>query len=241
LIQFACDKFSTTADCIKFVNNRVIINANTSINLSFAELVQQAYMARVSLSSTGFYKTPKIHFDREKGEGRPFFYYAIGAAVSEVLIDTLTGENKLLRVDILQDVGRSINPAIDIGQIEGGFVQGLGWLTTEELLWNEKGKLISNNAATYKIPAISDIPEDFRVNLMENADNLEQTIYNSKAVGEPPFMLSLSVWSALKDAIASIDDYRSSPKLDAPATPERILWAVEDAKARKLKCAGASS
>ncbi|MCF6194216.1 MAG: xanthine dehydrogenase molybdopterin binding subunit [Kangiellaceae bacterium] len=226
LIEFACEKYSTSKDKILFKNNRVIIKADKNIDLSFADFVQQAYMARVSLSSTGFYKTPKIHFDREKGEGRPFFYYATGAAVSEVIIDTLTGENKLVRVDILQDVGRSLNPAIDIGQIEGGFVQGMGWLTTEELIWDEKGKLSSNNAATYKIPAISDIPEDFRVNLM-NTENSEQTIYNSKAVGEPPLMLAISVWSALKDAIASVDNYQSSPQLDTPATAERILLAIE--------------
>ena len=226
LIKFACEKYSTSKDKILFKNNRVLIRADKNMDLSFADLVQQAYMARVSLSSTGFYKTPKIHFDRVKGEGKPFFYYATGAAVSEVIIDTLTGENKLVRVDILQDVGRSLNPAIDIGQIEGGFVQGLGWLTTEELIWDEKGKLSSNNAATYKIPAISDIPEDFRVNLM-NTENSEQTIYNSKAVGEPPLMLAISVWSALKDAIASVDNYQSSPQLDTPATPERILLAIE--------------
>ncbi len=230
LIKFACEKYLVTEDKIFFQNNRVLIEDEQNTEISFADFVQQAYMARVSLSSTGFYKTPKIHFDREKGEGRPFFYYATGAAVSEVIIDTLTGENKLLRVDILQDVGQSLNPAIDIGQIEGGFVQGLGWLTTEELLWDDKGRLLSNNAATYKIPAISDIPEDFRVELLEQADNPEQTIYNSKAVGEPPFMLSISVWSALKDAISSVADYQTSPALDTPATPERVLWAVEKIK-----------
>jgi len=228
LIEFACEKYSVTEEKIAFQSNQVIINGDTEIVLSFADFVQQAYMARVSLSSTGFYKTPKIHFDRDKGEGKPFFYYATGAAVSEVIIDTLTGENKLLRVDILQDVGQSLNPAIDIGQIEGGFVQGMGWLTTEELMWDDKGRLLSNNAATYKIPAISDVPEDFLVELLNKADNPEQTIYNSKAVGEPPFMLSISVWSALKDAISSIADYQTSPSLDTPATPERVLWAVEE-------------
>jgi xanthine dehydrogenase large subunit len=230
LIKFACEKYLTTEDKVTFNQGRVLIHNEQSINISFADFVQQAYMARVSLSSTGFYKTPKIHFDRIKGEGRPFFYYANGAAVSEVIIDTLTGENKLLRVDILQDVGQSLNPAIDIGQIEGGFVQGLGWLTTEELLWDDKGRLLSNNAATYKIPAISDVPEDFRVELLDKVDNPEQTIYNSKAVGEPPFMLSISVWSALKDAISSVADYKISPSLDTPATPERVLWAVEKIK-----------
>jgi len=230
LINFACEKYQVTAEQVKFKNNNVIVGEQS---FSFAEFSQIAYMGRVSLSSTGFYKTPKIHFDRATGEGRPFFYYATGASVSEVIIDTLTGEYKTLRTDILQDVGHSINPAIDIGQIEGAFVQGMGWLTTEELVWNEQGRLLSNNPATYKIPAINDAPEDFRVALVPDAPNREHTIYNSKAVGEPPFMLGMSVWSALKDAIASIADYKISPTLDTPATPERVLWSVEAVKAVK--------
>jgi len=228
LIDFACEKYQVTAEQVKFENNSVFVGEQS---FSFAEFSQIAYMGRVSLSSTGFYKTPKIHFDRATGKGRPFFYYATGASVSEVLIDTLTGEYKTLRTDILQDVGHSINPAIDIGQIEGAFVQGMGWLTTEELVWNEQGRLLSNNPATYKIPAINDAPEDFRVALVPDAPNREHTIYNSKAVGEPPFMLGMSVWSALKDAIASIADYKVSPTLDTPATPERVLWSVEAIKA----------
>lgn len=228
LIDFACEKYQVTAEQVVFENNNVLVGNE---KFSFAEFCQIAYMGRVSLSSTGFYKTPKIHFDRATGKGRPFFYFATGASVSEVLIDTLTGEYKTLRTDILQDVGHSINPAIDIGQIEGAFVQGMGWLTTEELMWNEQGRLLSNNPATYKIPAINDAPEDFRVALVPDAPNREHTIYNSKAVGEPPFMLGMSVWSALKDAISSITNYQHSPKLDTPATPERVLWAVEAAKA----------
>ncbi len=227
LIDFACEKYGVEAGQVQFENNNVIVGEQT---FSFAEFSQIAYMGRVSLSSTGFYKTPKIHFDRATGKGRPFFYYATGAAVSEVIIDTLTGEYKTLRTDILQDVGHSINPAIDIGQIEGAFVQGMGWLTTEELVWNEQGRLLSNNPATYKIPAINDAPEDFRVALVPDAPNREHTIYNSKAVGEPPFMLGISVWSALKDAIASVNNYQTSPALDTPATPERVLFAVEAAK-----------
>lgn len=229
LIDFACEKYQVTAAQVKFENNTVIVGEQT---FSFAEFSQIAYMGRVSLSSTGFYKTPKIHFDRASGKGRPFFYYATGAAVSEVIIDTLTGEYKTLRTDILQDVGHSINPAIDIGQIEGAFIQGMGWLTTEELVWNEQGRLLSNNPATYKIPAINDAPKDFRVALVPDAPNREHTIYNSKAVGEPPFMLGISVWSALKDAISSVSDYQQSPELDTPATPERVLWAVESIKAK---------
>jgi xanthine dehydrogenase large subunit len=229
LVDFACEKYQVSAEKVKFENNHVVVGEQT---FSFAEFSQLAYMARVSLSSTGFYKTPKIHFDRATGKGRPFFYFATGASVSEVIIDTLTGEYKTLRTDILQDVGHSINPAIDIGQIEGAFVQGMGWLTTEELVWNEQGRLLSNNPATYKIPAINDAPKDFRVALVPDAPNREHTIYNSKAVGEPPFMLGISVWSALKDAISSIADHKLSPKLDTPATPERVLWAVEAIKAK---------
>jgi len=228
LIDFACEQYQVAVEQVKFENSHIIVGKQT---FSFAEFSQIAYMARVSLSATGFYKTPKIHFDRATGQGRPFFYYATGAAVSEVLIDTLTGEYKTLRTDILQDVGHSINPAIDIGQIEGAFIQGMGWLTTEELVWNEQGRLLSNNPATYKIPAINDAPEDFRVALVPDAPNREHTIYNSKAVGEPPFMLGISVWSALKDAISSISDYKKSPVLNTPATPERVLWAVEAIKA----------
>jgi xanthine dehydrogenase large subunit len=231
LIDFACTKYEVTAEQVKFDNNTIIVGEQT---FTFAEFSQIAYMGRVSLSATGFYKTPKIYFDRATGKGRPFFYYSTGAAVSEVLIDTLTGEYKVLRADILHDVGHSINPAIDIGQIEGAFIQGMGWLTTEELVWNDKGRLLSNNPATYKIPAISDTPADFRVTLVSDDPNQEQTIYNSKAVGEPPFMLSMSVWSALKDAIASVADYKISPTLDTPATPERVLWAVEAVKAVKV-------
>ena len=225
LIEFACEKYSVVENEILFVNNNVQVGDKV---FSFAEFIQQAYMSRVSLSSTGYYKTPKIHFDRSTGKGRPFFYYSVGAAVSEVIVDTLTGENKLMRVDILHDVGQSLNPAIDIGQIEGGFVQGLGWLTSEELKWNEQGRLLSNNPATYKIPAISDVPENFKVSLFQDDPNQEQTIYNSKAVGEPPLMLAMSVWSALKDAISSVADYKISPKLDTPSTPEKILLAIED-------------
>jgi len=228
LITFACEQYQVHESEISFAENQVHIGEQT---LSFAELVQQAYMARVSLSATGFYKTPKIHFDRATGKGRPFFYFSTGAAVSEVIIDTLTGEYKLLRTDILHDVGHSLNPAIDKGQIEGAFIQGMGWLTTEELVWNEQGRLLSNNPATYKIPAISDAPVDFRVSLVPDDPNREQTIYNSKAVGEPPFMLGISVWSALKDAIASVGNYQQSPVLDTPSTPERVLWAVETMKA----------
>ena len=234
LIAFAAEHYKAAESRIRFENNHLVIEGKGEVDektqetrwIPFAEFVQLAYMNRVSLSSTGFYKTPKIHYDRETGQGRPFYYYANGAAVSEVVIDTLTGEYKVLRVDILHDVGASLNPAIDIGQIEGGFIQGMGWLTTEELVWDDKGQLLSNGPATYKIPAIGDTPIDFRVNLLEHEPNSEATIYRSKAVGEPPFMLAISVWSALRDAVASLADYGFSPPMDTPATPECVLNAV---------------
>lgn len=224
LIDFAAQHFETSPGEVSFRNNEVIVGKQT---LPFAKLVKLAHQARISLSSTGFYSTPKIHYDREATRGRPFYYFACGAAVSEVVIDTLTGEHKLLRVDILHDVGKSINPAIDRGQIEGGFVQGMGWLTTEELCWDESGHLTTHAPSTYKIPVCSDVPEDFRVSLLEAA-NKEDVIYRSKAVGEPPLMLSLSVFFALKDAIASTNEHERSPRLDVPATPERVLMSIQE-------------
>ncbi|MDR5865667.1 xanthine dehydrogenase molybdopterin binding subunit [Halomonas koreensis] len=195
--------------------------------IPWGELVQEAYMGRVSLSEKGFYATPLIHYDRATGRGRPFYYYAHGAAVAEVEVDTLSGEYRVSRADILHDVGDSLNPAIDIGQIEGGFIQGMGWLTSEELVWNDAGRLVSDGPATYKIPAFGDLPETFNVELLQGHPNSQASIYRSKAVGEPPFMLAISVWSALRDALASLADYRISPALDTPATPERVLMAAE--------------
>lgn len=224
LIDFASRHFHVGSEEVEFRNGHVRVRERL---LSFEELIQLAYVGQVSLSSTGYYRTPKIHYDRDQARGRPFYYYAFGAACSEVLIDTLTGEYRLLRTDILHDVGASLNPAIDIGQVEGGFVQGLGWLTMEELVWNDAGKLLTAGPSTYKIPAVSDVPPDLRVRLVENRKNPEATVFHSKAVGEPPFMLGISVWCALQDAVASVADYRFHPALDAPATPERVLWGVE--------------
>jgi xanthine dehydrogenase large subunit len=200
--------------------------------MSLKEFVQLGYLARISLSATGFYKTPDIHYDRETHKGRPFYYYAYGAACSEVVIDTLTGENRVVRVDILHDVGRSLNPAIDLGQIEGGFIQGMGWLTTEELVFDDAGRLRTHAPSTYKIPTAGDRPDAFDVRIWEPGENREPTIHRSKAVGEPPFMLAISVLSALTDAVASVGGYRVMPDLDAPATPERILAAVGDTRRR---------
>ncbi|MDI5983259.1 xanthine dehydrogenase molybdopterin binding subunit [Halomonas sp. M4R5S39] len=200
--------------------------------IPWGELVQAAYLARISLSEKGFYATPLIHYDRETGKGRPFYYYAHGAAVAEVSVDTLTGEYQVDRVDILHDVGDSLNPAIDLGQVEGGFIQGVGWLTSEELKWNDAGRLISDGPATYKIPTYGDLPPVFNVTLLEGHPNSMASIYRSKAVGEPPFMLGMSVWSALRDALASLADYREAPRLDTPATPERVLLAAEALRSR---------
>jgi xanthine dehydrogenase large subunit len=213
---------------VHFTPGGVLVGAET---LSFAEAAQKAYFGRVSLSSTGYYATPDIAYDRDAHRGRPFYYFAYGAAVSEVAIDTLTGEHKVLAVDILHDVGRSLNPAIDKGQIEGGFIQGQGWLTTEELVFDEKGRLLTHSPATYKIPTASDRPGHFTISLWDG-ENVEPTINRSKAVGEPPFMLAISVFSALNRAIAATAcGRRKLPPLDAPATPERILQAIAEYRA----------
>ncbi|WP_019340780.1 xanthine dehydrogenase molybdopterin binding subunit [Stutzerimonas stutzeri] len=230
LIEFAARHYQVTEEDVEFKNGQVRIRDEY---VSFDELIQQAYFGQVSLSSTGFYRTPKIYYDRSQARGRPFYYFAYGAACSEVIVDTLTGEYKMLRSDILHDVGASLNPAIDIGQVEGGFVQGMGWLTMEELVWNDKGKLMTSGPASYKVPAVADMPLDLRVKLVENRKNPEDTVFHSKAVGEPPFMLGISVWCAIKDAVASLADYKAQPQIDAPATPERVLWGVE--QMRKLK------
>ncbi|WP_311971054.1 xanthine dehydrogenase molybdopterin binding subunit [Pseudomonas baltica] len=224
LVEFAARHYRVSEEDVEFRNGHVRVREEL---LSFETLVQQAYFAQVSLSSTGFYKTPKIFYDRSQARGRPFYYFAYGAACAEVIVDTLTGEYKMLRTDILHDVGASLNPAIDIGQVEGGFIQGMGWLTTEELVWNSKGKLMTSGPASYKIPAVADMPIDLRVTLVENRKNPEDTVFHSKAVGEPPFMLGIAAWCAIKDAVASLGDYRLQPDIDAPATPERVLWGCE--------------
>ena len=208
-------------DSVTFTNGRVRAGA---AEMSFAEAAKTCYLGRVSLSSTGFYATPKIHWDKARSRGRPFYYYAYGAAVSEVAVDLLTGENRILRTDILHDAGRSLNPAIDTGQIEGGFVQGAGWLTTEELVWDGAGRLRTHAPSTYKIPACADRPPVFNVALFEDGENIEDTIHKSKAVGEPPLMLGISVLMALSHALESVGD--AYPMLDAPATPERLCLAA---------------
>jgi xanthine dehydrogenase large subunit len=227
LVAFLAAHWSVAPETIIFRAGRVTSGAHV---MSFDDLAREAWMHRISLSATGFYATPKIHWDRDAARGRPFYYFAYGAAVAEVALDTLTGENRVLRADILHDVGRSLNPAIDHGQVEGGFVQGMGWLTTEELVWDDNGRLRTHAGSTYKIPTSADVPSEFRVALYDKSSNREDTIYRSKAVGEPPLMLAASVLSALSHAVASVGGHRVMPALDAPATPERVLAAIERVK-----------
>jgi xanthine dehydrogenase large subunit len=201
-------------------------------SFKFNSLIKEAYLNRVSLSSSGFYATPKIHFDKKNFKGRPFLYFAYGAAVSEVAIDTFTGENKIIRTDILHDAGRAVNPAIELGQIEGGFVQGAGWLTMEEVNWKPNGQLVTHSPSTYKIPAISDMPEKFNVEIFKKGKNVENVINKSKTTGEPPLMNAMSVFFAIKNAIASTTDYTLIPEIDAPATPEKILMSINKLKTK---------
>ena len=227
LAAFVAAQHGGDASDAVFADNQVHLNGQS---YSFNTLVAQAYLARVQLWSDGFYATPGLHWDAANMSGHPFQYFAYGAAVSEVVIDTLTGEWKLLRADLSYDAGQSLNPAIDIGQVEGGFIQGMGWLTTEELWWNADGKLMTHAPSTYKIPAVSDCPADFRVRLYRNR-NTADSIHRSKAVGEPPLLLSFSVFFAIRDAIASVGGYRINPPLNAPATSEEILNAVDAVRA----------
>jgi len=222
--EVAADHFGVQPGEIVFASNRIFAG-NRSI--SFPELAAMAWEKRVSLSATGFYRTPKIHWDFATNTGRPFYYFAYGIAASEVAIDTLTGEMRVLRAELLQDCGQSLNPAIDLGQIEGAFVQGMGWLTSEELWWDDNGRLRTHGPSTYKIPGSRDVPPVFNTRILKDSPNREATVFRSKAVGEPPLMLAISVWLAIRDAIASLADDRRAPQIDAPATPERILAAVD--------------
>jgi xanthine dehydrogenase molybdopterin binding subunit len=231
--QFQSDKKlkSINPKQIIFKDNFVIHKDFPKLKISFEEAARSAYLAQISLSATGYYRTPYLNWDKDLGSGRPFNYYAFGMAVSEVMLDVLTGFHKILRTDILHDVGDSLNPHIDLGQIQGGFVQGIGWCTTEECKWDKKGHLLNHSPDTYKIPAISDIPEDFRVELLKNKPN-PNAIRKSKAVGEPPLMLAISVWLAIKDAISAICDHKKEPVLPLPATNENILLSIENLKSK---------
>jgi xanthine dehydrogenase large subunit len=224
LTAFAATHYDVAEHDIEFQRGQVRIADSW---IAFSELVLEAYLHRVQLSATGFYRTPKIWWDAETARGRPFYYFAYGAAVSEVVVDLLTGENRVVAVDILHDVGRSLNPAVDAGQIEGGFIQGVGWLTTEEMWWDSDGRMMTHAPSTYKIPVCSDRPEHFRLDMYAGSENIEATIYRSKAVGEPPLMLALSVHQAIADAVSSISDTGELPQLRAPATPEAVLDAIQ--------------
>ncbi len=220
----AAEHFGGTPEQVRFANDKVEAGGRT---IGFDALVAQAYLDRVQLWSDGFYATPGLSWDRETMTGRPFYYYAYGAAVSEVVVDTLTGEWKLLRADLLHDVGSSLNPAVDIGQIEGAFIQGMGWLTMEELVWHPKtGMLTTHAPSTYKIPTANDCPADFRVRLFQGR-NVEDSIHRSKAVGEPPLLLPFSVFFAIRDAVSAAGEHRVDPPLRAPATGEAILDALQ--------------
>src|SRR5450830_864506 len=227
LAQVAAERFNTDVSEVRFADGMVSTGAQS---VTFEELVMQAYLKRVQLWSDGFYSTPKVHWNAKTMNGHPFFYFAYGAAVAEVVIDTLTGEWRLLRADLLYDAGESLNPAIDVGQVEGGFIQGMGWLTTEELWWNKDGKLMTHAPSTYKIPAVSDCPTDFRTHLFKNS-NVSDTIHRSKATGEPPLLLPFSVFLAIRDAVSAVGEHRINPPLRAPATSEAILDAIDAVKA----------
>jgi xanthine dehydrogenase large subunit len=221
MAAFAAEHWGVAADAVEFRDGRVFAG---NASMSFGELAKECRVARVPLSDAGHYKTPEIHWDRPNAKGRPFYYFAYGAGCSEAAIDTMTGEMRVLRVDLLHDAGASINPAIDMGQIEGGFVQGMGWLTTEELVYDDKGRLATHSPATYKIPVASDVPPIFNTRLQTRA-NPTPSIYRSKAVGEPPLMLAISVYSAILDAVHATSP-KGHPRLEAPCTPESILNAI---------------
>jgi xanthine dehydrogenase large subunit len=228
LSAFAAERWSVPADQLGWLPGRLRVGNQ---EIPWEELVAEAWRARIQLWAPGFYRTPEIHWDRKAGRGRPFYYFACGAACAEVTIDTLTGEQVIDRVDVLHDCGRSLSPAVDIGQIEGALVQGIGWLTTEELVWDERGRLRTHAPSTYKIPTAGDRPRILNITLFEGAPNRKPTIHRSKAVGEPPLMLATAVLHALSDAVASVGGHRVCPRLDPPATAEAVLAAVERVRA----------
>jgi len=228
LNNFIKKKYNIFSKIEPVYKNENIYFGNRSFN--FKKIIQEAYLNRISLSSSGFYSTPKINFNKKKFKGRPFYYFCYGAAVTEVTIDTLTGENIVDRVDIIHDAGNAINPALELGQIEGGFVQGQGWLTMEEVVWDKSGKLKTFSPSTYKIPAINDTPKKFNVEIFKKGSNVENVVNKQKTTGEPPLMLAMSVFFAIKDAIASVSNYEKTPELDAPATPEKILMSINKVK-----------
>jgi len=228
LAQVAAPMLDCAPAEVVFAEGRVFAGARADTALAFAHVVEAAYRQRRPLFASGFYRTPEIHYDPKTLRGRPFYYFAYGAAVSEVEIDVFTGQHRLLRADLLEDVGESFSPLIDRGQIEGGFIQGAGWLTLEELVWDSEGRLATNGASTYKLPSWSEVPDDFRVAFLERAHE-SGVSFGSKAVGEPPLMLAISVREAIRDAIASYGP--GIVEIDSPCTPERIFFAIEKARA----------
>jgi xanthine dehydrogenase large subunit len=239
LADVAAEVFSCTADQVCFDEGRVFVDGAEAASVPFADIVGKAYLARVPLFSTGYYRTPNIHFDRDTGRGKPFHYYSYGAAVSEVEVDGFTGQYQILRADLLHDVGDSLSPLIDRGQVEGGFLQGVGWLTTEELVWGEQGDLLSRGASTYKLPTLGECPVVFHVALLERASEPD-VVYGSKAVGEPPLMLAISVREALREAAAAFGA-AGITELSCPATPEAVFHAIERARARTSCFSGDTS
>jgi xanthine dehydrogenase large subunit len=237
LAAFAAKKFGGTPEEVRFARDNVEVNGQ---RLPIEELLVEAYLARVQLWSDGFYATPGLSWDPKQMKGKPFYYYAYGAAVSEVVVDTLTGESKLLRADLLHDVGKSLNPALDLGQVEGAFIQGMGWLTMEELVWHPKtGALLTHAPSTYKIPTANDAPAVFNARLFDNI-NVADSIHRSKAVGEPPLLLGFSVWHAIRDAVSAVGEHRIAPPLRAPATAEAVLDAVEAVQAAAAQTVAAA-
>ncbi|HVT27013.1 MAG TPA: molybdopterin cofactor-binding domain-containing protein, partial [Lacipirellulaceae bacterium] len=228
LRRFAADRladaktgFSASAVYVQFRDGQVYDSRRPERRVPFAQLCAEARRHRVDLGARGFYATPGVEFNRETGQGTPFFYYTQGAAVAEVIVDRFTGELRVPRIDLLIDIGRSINPGVDRGQIVGGFIQGMGWVTTEALVYDEKGDLLSHSPTTYKIPAITDVPEVFNVATFDNHDNI-RNVYRSKAVGEPPLMLAIAVWAAAKNALAYVGP-SAARELRLPATGEEML------------------
>ena len=219
----------TIQNSILFQEDKVFDSANPERIMKFDEAMNLMRLRQISLSSTGYYRTPEIGWDKEKGWGKPFYYYSFGMCVSEILLDILTGRHTLLRVDILHDAGESLNPLIDRGQIEGGFIQGVGWCTTEEIKWDDKGRLMTHSPDTYKIPTVQDIPKDFRVEFLQGYPN-PVAIRQSKTVAEPPFMYGLSTWLAIKDAVSAIMDHKKEPEFSLPATNEVILLSIDKLK-----------
>ncbi|HEY8944577.1 MAG TPA: molybdopterin cofactor-binding domain-containing protein, partial [Polyangiaceae bacterium] len=239
LAEVAGRRFQIHPEEVSFAQGRVYPAVHPEAGVSFAEIVAQAYLERVSLFATGYYRTPDIHFDKASGTGKPFHYFAYGASVSEVEVDGFTGQYTLLRSDLLHDAGDSLSPLIDRGQVEGGFVQGIGWLTTEELVWTPEGAVASNSASTYKLPTLGECPKELRVELLRRAAE-PGVVYGSKAVGEPPFILAFSVREALRAAVAAFGD-NDVTELASPATPEAVFWAIEKVRQRSKRRAAEST